>query len=65
MVNPIIEFESVPESFKLGIVVPWYKGSGKDPLDTNSYQGITLSLVLAKVLESLILERLRNAVLPG
>ena len=43
-------FECVPE---LGIVIPLYKGGGKDPLDTNSYRGITLSPVLAKVVESL------------
>ena len=60
MVNAIIEFESVPVSLKLGIITPLYKGGGKDPLETNSYRGITLSLVLAKVLESLILERLRG-----
>ena len=36
-----------------------YKGGGKDPLDTHSYRGITLTSVLAKVLESLILTRLQ------
>ena len=60
VVNAIIEFECIPESLKLGIVIPLNKGGGKDPLDTNSYRGITLSPVLAKVLESLIHVRLRN-----
>ena len=53
-----VELESVPDSLKLGIVTPIYKGGGKDPLDTNSYRGITLTPVLAKVLESLVLNRL-------
>ena len=47
--NAIIELESIPQSLKLGIVIPLYKGSGKDPLDTSSYRGITVSPVLAKV----------------
>ena len=52
--NAIVEL-SVPNSLKLGIVTPIYKGGGKDPVDTNSYRGITLTPVLAKVFESLIL----------
>ena len=39
------------------MVVPVYKGGGKDPLKVNSYRGITLSTsVMAKVLEFLLLE---------
>jgi len=54
--NAIVELESVPDALKMGIVTPIYKGSRKDPLDTNSYRGITLIPVLAKVLELLILD---------
>ena len=46
------------DSFKSGLVVPVYKGSGKDPLKTDSYRGITLSPVFSKVLEFLILDQL-------
>ena len=61
VVNAIIEFEFVPVSLKLGIITPLYKSGGKDPLDTNSYRGITLSPpVLAKLLESLNLKWLRG-----
>ena len=35
----MIELECVPESLKVGIVTPLYKGGGKDPLDRNSYSG--------------------------
>ena len=56
--NAIIEFESVPNSLKHGIVVPVYKGHGKYPLRVDNYRGVTLSSVIAKVLEFLILERL-------
>jgi len=37
------------------ITMPIYKGGGKDPLDVNSYRGIS---VISKVLEYLILDRL-------
>ena len=57
--NAIIEFEAIPAAFKLGVVSPVYKGQGKDPLCTNSYRGITITSVLAKVLERLFLGRLQ------
>ena len=55
ILNAIIDLEAIPDSFKSGLVVPVYKGSGKDPLKTDS---ITLSPVFSKVLEFLILNRL-------
>ena len=58
ILNAIIDLEVIPDSFKFGLVVPVYKGSGKDPLKTDSYRGITLSPVFSKVLEFLILDRL-------
>ena len=57
--NAIVELEHVPESLKLGIVTLIYKGGGRDPLNTSSYRGITLTSVIAKILESLVLERLQ------
>ena len=50
--------EAIPDSFKSSLVVPVYKGLGKDLLKTDSYRGITLSPVFSKVLEFLILDRL-------
>ena len=40
------------------MVVPVYKGGGKDPLLVGNYRGVTLSSVVTKVLEFLVLERL-------
>ena len=57
--NAIVEAENIPSSLKTSIVTPVYKGSGKDPLNTNSYRGITLTSMLAKVLESLFLTLLQ------
>ena len=57
--NAIVDVESVPNSLKTGIITPVYKGCGKGPLDTNSYRGVTLTSVLAKVLETLTLMRMQ------
>ena len=56
--NALISFEEIPLSFKFGLVIPIYKGKGKDPLLPGSYRGITLSSVLVKTLEFVLLERI-------
>ena len=56
ILNAIVELESVPTILKRGIVVPVYKGGGKDPMKIDSYRGITLTSMVAKVLEFLLLE---------
>ena len=56
--NRIIELEDLPSCLKAGLVIPVYKRQGKDPLKVNSYRGITLSPVLSKVLEIVLLQRL-------
>lgn len=53
--SAIFELESVPKSLELGIVTPICKGDGRDPLNTKSYWGITLTSVIPKILESPIL----------
>lgn len=60
VLNTIIECEVVPEVLKMGDIVLVYKGGGKDPLRMDSYRGITLTSVIAKVLESLVLERMQD-----
>ena len=57
ILNVVIDLESVQDSLKRGVVVPVYKGSGKDPQLVESYRGVTLSSVVTKVLEFLVLER--------
>ena len=58
ILNRIIQLEKIPPSFKLGVITPVFKGKGRDPLDCNNYRGITLTSVLAKCLEILVLSRL-------
>ena len=59
MYNSICDLELILDCFKHGIIVPAFKGKGKDPLLVNSYRGITFTSVLAKVLENL-LNRMSN-----
>ena len=56
--NHICHLERIPQCFKHGIVIPAYKGKGGDPLLKKSYRGITLTSVLAKVLELVLMERI-------
>ena len=49
ILNAIVELESVPAChLEEGVVVPVYKGGGKDPMKTDSYRGITLTSMIAK-----------------
>ena len=56
--NDILALEDIPSSFKHGLICPVYKGKGKDPLIQHSYRGITLTSVLAKTFEFVLLDRL-------
>ena len=58
--NRILTLEELPDCLKEGLVVPIYKKQGKDPLLVSSYRGITLSSVLSKVLEIILLQRLSS-----
>ena len=59
ILNAIIRLEVIPDALKVGNIVPIYKGGGKDFLDVHSYRGITLTSVVFKVLEFLLLDRLK------
>lgn len=50
--------EQIPPCLCNGIVIPIYKGKGRNPLDPNSYRGITLTSTIAKCFEKIILNRM-------
>ena len=52
--NHICQVERIPQCFKHGIITPAYEGKGRDPLLNKSYRGITLTSVLAEVLEIIL-----------
>ena len=56
--NEIINLEKIPSSFKDTIIIPIYKGKGKDPLLTKNYRGISLSSVVGKLFERVLLLRM-------
>lgn len=56
--NHFLVFETILSQFKTDIIVPVYKGKGKDPLQMNSYRGISLTSVLANVFEFVLLDRI-------
>ena len=59
----MVDLKVVPSVLKSGVIVPVYKGGGKDPMDVHSYREVALPSVVGKVLEFLILERLQVVLL--
>ena len=53
----VIQLEDIPPCIKLGVIVPVFKGKGRDPLNPDNYRGITLTSVIANCLE---IERLNS-----
>ena len=56
--NWIITLEQIPGVLNEGFVTPVHKEKGKDPFLPGSYRGITLSSVIIKPFEIMILHRL-------
>ena len=57
--NDILTTKTVPKEFKSGIINPIHK-KGKDPRHFENYRGITISSVLGKLFETVILNRLHQ-----
>ncbi len=49
----------IPDTLKLSIIIPLHKGKQKPKSDINSYRGVSLTATLNKVLEKVILCRLK------
>ena len=54
--NRIFTLEQIPASLNEGLIIPVHKGKGKDPFQPDSYRGITLSSVICKLLEIILLQ---------
>ena len=59
--NSIITLESIPPSLNHSLICPIFKGKGRDPTNPGNYRGISLTSVIAKCLEKIILWRLLPA----
>ena len=58
MFNGILHARSFPESWATGTIIPIFKSGEKN--QPNNYRGITLLPILAKLLTSIIAERLKD-----
>jgi hypothetical protein len=56
--NRILALEDIPQCMKDGLVIAVYKRQGENRLLLNSYRGITISPVLCKIFETILLQRL-------
>ena len=56
--NRVIALEQIPTTLNEGLIIPVHKGKGKDPFKPESYRGITLSSVISKLFEIILLRRL-------
>ena len=56
--NHLLRLEQIPSVFKHRVIIPVYKGKSKDPLFVKSFRGITLSSVISKTFEFVLLERM-------
>ena len=55
--NRFLQTESSPDSWGRSIIIPLYKGKGKNKSDPNSYRSVSLTPCLFKVFEKIILKR--------
>lgn len=58
--NAIVKYECIPTSYYVGKILPIHKGHGKSKSNVNHYRGITLTSVLSKLFERLLLCRIEN-----
>ena len=58
LLNSTMTLESVPDSWKKGLIVPIYKGQRKSRSDINSYRPVTLLCVFYKIYERLLQNRI-------
>ena len=56
LIQLIIKFEIVPTDFGFGLVIPLVKSNDSDVTSSNNYRDITLSPVISKVFELVLME---------
>ena len=52
----------IPENFNSGFIIPVYKKGGKPQTDRNSYRGITISSIIGKLFEHIVLGHYEHTV---
>ena len=59
--NAMMEVGRVPDCMKLGVLTPVFKRKGSN-LDAKNYRGITITPTIAKILESVLRERIKPVI---
>ena len=57
--NTIVKYTHIPQCFKHSVIIPLHKGRNKPKDSVSSYRGVSLTPILNKVFEKLILNRLK------
>jgi len=57
LLNSVIQHNRVPDDWQTTMIIPIYKGKGKDKTDPDSYRPIFLIPVVSKLFEKVILNR--------
>ena len=55
--NSVLNFEEIPGQWKTSLLIPLYKGKGKDKSDPSSYRPVSLIPVFCKIFEKVLLNR--------
>ena len=58
--NSILNTSYIPESWRIGIIIPIYKGSPKPKDDPESYRAVSLLPILYKLYEKIVLNRINK-----
>ena len=61
LLNPMMEMGRVPDCMKLGVLTLVFKRKGSN-LDVKNYRGITITPTIAKILESVLRERIKPVI---
>ena len=59
--NSMLLKSFIPESMKVGIIIPLYKGGSKRKDDPDSYRAITLTSCVLKLYERILLKRIMSS----
>ena len=58
--NKVMELETIPDSWRKGIIIPIYKGHNKRKTSIDSYRPVTLLPVMLKIYEKLLYNRITS-----
>jgi len=58
--NAVLRSEHIPDQWQTSVIIPLYKGKGKDKAELNNYRPITLIPCICKLFEKVMLNRINK-----